>query len=281
MVKAGIEQRLAKYSLGRLLSLTVAAVFISELLVMLLIHLFELDGKKAALADPFLLSLFLLPIFFFGIFRPINDLLVERREYEKNLYQAYDALEQKVQERTEELHDNNENLYREITERKKAEKDLREKIFFLEIIIESLGHPFYVIDAQTYEIKLANRATGFKYRSGKTKCYELTHNRDTPCTGEEGHPCLVKRVVETGESQVGIHTHSFPDGTTKQVEVHTQPIFDEHGKVTSVIEFVMDCSKGAPEKTESSGQEEDTRPGSKKEQLARRYAPAAQCGIRS
>ncbi len=261
MARTGVEKGLAKYSLSRLLSLTVGAVFFSDLLVTLLVRLFELDRTAATLFDPFLLCLFLLPIFFYFIYRPINDILVERREYEKNLYHVYDALEQKVQERTEELHDKNENLYREITEKKRAEEELREKNSFLEITIESLDHPFYVIDAQSYEIKLANRATGFKQRGGKTTCYQLTHNRETPCTGEDGHPCLVARVVETGEPQVAIHTHYHPDGSQKQVEVHTQPIFDQHGKVSSVIEFCMDCRKRCPEKAEAAGQENDPGPG--------------------
>ena len=248
MARTQVEKELARYSLCRLLCLTVAAVFFSDMLVMLLGRLFDLNRKAAALADPFLLCLFLLPIFFYFIYRPIKDLLMERREYEKNLYHAYDALEQKVQERTEELYAKNENLYREIAEKKKAEKELQEKNSFLEITIESLDHPFYVIDARTYEIKLANRATGLERGSGKTTCYRLTHKRDTPCTGEDGHPCLVAKVVETGEPQVAIHRHYQPDGSKKQVEVHTQPIFDGHGKVSAVIEFVMDCEKRCPEK---------------------------------
>jgi PAS domain-containing protein len=240
MEKVRIEQGLPLFSSGKMLGIIVAAVFFSELLVMLLLHLFEWNSKVAAFVDPFLLSFFLLPIFIFFIYRPVNDLLEERREYEKNLYQAYDAMEKTVAERTEELFEKNESLYHEITEKKKVEKELLEKNAFLEIVIESLDHPFYVIDAKTYEIRLANSAAGFKGGKKGTKCYELTHHRTTPCAGDDGDPCLVARVVETGKPQVAVHTHYHPDGSKRMVEVHTQPIFDEDNHVSSVIEFVMD-----------------------------------------
>jgi len=240
MGKVQTEQGLILFSSGKLLGIIVAAVFFSELLVMLVLHLFEMDNKIGAFFDPLLLTFFLLPIFIFFIYRPVNDLLEERRDYEKNLQQAYEAMEKKVEERTEELFEKNENLYHEITEKKKVEKELLEKNAFLEIVIESLDHPFYVIDAKTYEIRLANRATGFKERKKGAKCYELTHNRTTPCAGDDGDPCLVARVVETGEPQVAIHSHFHPDGSKRVVEVHTQPIFDEDGQVSSVIEFIMD-----------------------------------------
>lgn len=245
MNKVPAEQGPALFSLGKQLYLIVGAVFCSDLLVRLLVHLFAPDNEVAALAEPFLLSLFLLPLFLFFIYRPIRELVMERREYDRNLHHAYDAMEKMVQVRTEELYEKNESLYREITERKRAEKELREKNAFLEIIIESIHHPFYVIDAETYEVKLANRAAGFHEKREKTKCFELTHNRDTPCAGEDGDPCLVARVVETGKPQVAIHTHYHPaDGSKMQVEIHTQPIFDERGKVSSVIEFVMDYPRG-------------------------------------
>lgn len=232
------------HSLGRQISLVVGAVFCSDLLMRLLVHLLALERKVATLAEPFLLSLFLLPLFLFFIYRPIREKLVERREYERNFHHAYDALEATVQERTEELYEKNESLYREIAEKKRAAEELREKNAFLEIIIESLDHPFYVIDANTYVVKLANRATGFKERKEKAKCYELTHNREAPCAGDDGDPCLIARVVETGEPQIAIHTHYNPeDGTKKQVEIHTLPIFDAGGRVSSVIEFVMDCQR--------------------------------------
>jgi len=258
MTKAPAEKGSAVLSLGKQLWLVVGAVFCTDLLVRLLVQLFALEHEVAALAEPFLLSLFLLPLFLFFIYRPTHEMVIERREYERNLHHAYDALETKVQERTEELYEKNESLYREIAEKKRAEKELREKNAFLEIIIESLDHPFYVIDAKTYEVKLANRATGFKVRGKKAKCYELTHNRDAPCSGDDGDPCLVARVVESGEPQVAIHTHYNPEkGVKEQVEVHTQPIFDEQGRVSSVIEFVMDCQRRKCGKRESSRQEKD------------------------
>lgn len=51
-------------------------------------------------------------------------------------------------------------------------------------IIESLPHPFYVIDIDTYTIQMANTATSVfgKLEAGVT-CYTLTHNQEKPCKG--------------------------------------------------------------------------------------------------
>ena len=47
----------------------------------------------------------------------------------------------------------------DITDRKRAEEEIREQREFLNTVVESLSHPFYVINADDYTIELANRAT--------------------------------------------------------------------------------------------------------------------------
>ena len=84
---------------------------------------------------------------------------------------------------------------RDITEHKKAEEEIQKQKKFIEYILNSLTHPFYVIDANNYSIKLANTATGIYDVSKYTTCYALTHKSDKPCTDE--HSCPLEEVKKT------------------------------------------------------------------------------------
>ena len=52
----------------------------------------------------------------------------------------------------------------------------------LENVLESLAHPFYVIDAGTYEVLMANAAARSHAAEGPSTCYQLIHGRDTRAT---------------------------------------------------------------------------------------------------
>ena len=90
-------------------------------------------------------------------------------------------LEQEVASRTLQLTELNEGLTREIAERRRAEERIQEQHRFLESVIESLAHPFYVIDVNDYRILMANSAATLDRLSGGSTCYALTHGRTSPC----------------------------------------------------------------------------------------------------
>jgi len=100
---------------------------------------------------------------------------------------------------------------------------------FLEKVLESLTHPFYVIDAKDYTIKMANSASRFGELTGNCTCYALTHRRDAPCAGE--HPCPLEIVRSTRQPVVLEHVHYDKDGTPRNMEVHGYPILDDEGNV--------------------------------------------------
>ncbi|MHA2424258.1 MAG: PAS domain-containing protein, partial [Candidatus Thorarchaeota archaeon] len=94
---------------------------------------------------------------------------------------------------------------------------------FIENVIESLTHPFYVINATDYKILLANRAARLGNLSGIETCYGLTHRLDRPCH-EFGHNCPLKEVV-TKKLPISVeHEHYDDDGNLRIVEVHAYPI---------------------------------------------------------
>ena len=86
----------------------------------------------------------------------------------------------------------------DITDRKRAEEEIREQREFLHTVVESLSHPFYVINADDYTIALANRATMLCSTEEKQACYSVLHHRECPCDGAE-HPCPIEQVKKRGQ----------------------------------------------------------------------------------
>jgi PAS domain S-box-containing protein len=133
-------------------------------------------------------------------------------------------------------------VMKDITELRKAEDLINRQNTFLTAIIDALPHPFYVIDAGTYELKLANYAAYQGKLLEKTTCYTLSHGLDKPCSGAD-HPCLLEKVKETGQPVILEHTHRDRDNASKDFEVHGYPIFDETGNLAQVIEYCVDISE--------------------------------------
>ncbi|MDH4321657.1 MAG: ATP-binding protein, partial [Desulfobulbaceae bacterium] len=168
----------------------------------------------------------------------------ENRLAKEELQHAHDALELRVAERTAELAAANTVLQQEITERSRAEERNHEQREFLQSIIESLTNPFYVIDVRTHKIVLANQAAyGLtkRPREGLT-CHAMTHNRDTPCTGDE-HVCALAEVKLTKRPVRVEHIHCDSKGDGLYFEVYAYPIFDRDGNVKQVIEYNVDISE--------------------------------------
>lgn len=133
-------------------------------------------------------------------------------------------------------------LEHQIDERKLAEEEIIKQNELLRGILNSLTHPFYVVDANDYTITLANDATGFDLSAGRATCYALTHQRDTPCDSSE-HPCVIARIKETGNPVTVEHFHFDKEGKPLIMEVHGYPIFDSTGNIIQVIEYNLDITK--------------------------------------
>jgi PAS domain-containing protein len=130
----------------------------------------------------------------------------------------------------------------EISQRKSAEAENRRKTEFLNLVLESLPHPFYVIDAVDYKVTIANTAARQGASLKDITCYALTHKTDRPC-GSERHPCPLEAVRKTGKPVVVEHLHYDKDGKPRLVEVHGYPIFDSDGEVTQIIESSVDITE--------------------------------------
>jgi PAS domain S-box-containing protein len=126
-------------------------------------------------------------------------------------------------------------------QRKISEEQVEQQKDFLQKILSSLTHPFYVIDANDYTIKLANTASSFTEVPEGTHCYELTHRQSEPCRGE--HPCPLREVRETKKPVTVEHVHYDRQGEPRLYEVNAYPLFDRDGDVEQVIEYSLDITR--------------------------------------
>ncbi len=127
-------------------------------------------------------------------------------------------------------------------ERKNLEIQTQKQKDLLSTAIESLPHPFYMIDINNYKILFANSATSkFGNWYGST-CYKTTHDRNTPCDSDD-HQCPLIKVKKTGLPTIMEHIHYDDKGNPINVEVHGYPVFDESDKIVSMIEYSLDITE--------------------------------------
>jgi len=130
----------------------------------------------------------------------------------------------------------------DITERRRIEQEIAEQKQLLENTLESLTHPFYVIDAEDYSIKIANSAALALGTSGETTCHALTHKSGAPCNTSK-HACPMVEVKKTKQPFTVEHIHDDADGNPRYVEVNGYPIFDDEGNVVQMIEYSIDITE--------------------------------------
>ncbi len=140
----------------------------------------------------------------------------------RSLISSNDRLEDRVSLRTKELGETKRNL---------------------ENTIEALTHPFYVIDAKTYEIVLANSAAKKGVKDSEiTTCYRLTHHVESPCNSKED-PCPLEVIKKTKKPYEVEHIHYDENDNPIFVEVHGYPIFNEEGEVVQMIEYSLNITE--------------------------------------
>ncbi len=113
---------------------------------------------------------------------------------------------------------------------------------FLKNVIESLTHPFCVIDVKDKTIQLANSAAKLGNICPGSTCYELLHNSKTPCKDNvEG--CTIEEIKRTKQPVLLEHLHYDVQGNAHNVEIHAFPVFDSDGNVSQVIEYSLDITE--------------------------------------
>lgn len=121
--------------------------------------------------------------------------------------------------------------------------ELRRQKDLLEHTIESLTHPFFVIDAKSLEVQISNSAArNMDDIFGQVACYALHWDGHRKC-GTQDHLCPVDTVIRTKQPIVIEHLCRDKQGGPRNVEVHAYPIFDEFGEVVEIIEYWLDVTE--------------------------------------
>ncbi len=135
----------------------------------------------------------------------------------------------------------------DITAEKEAEVAASEQHKYLQSIIDGVNDPIMVIK-EDYTIDLMNSTIRKKLKNVNIedpeypKCYEVSHNRSTPCDGTD-HLCPLKDVIDTKEHMVVIHDHYNAKGEKRYVEISASPLFDHAHNCIGIIESERDITK--------------------------------------
>ncbi|MBU0663122.1 MAG: sensor domain-containing diguanylate cyclase [Proteobacteria bacterium] len=130
----------------------------------------------------------------------------------------------------------------EVSSLEKASEHVLKKCGVLDTILEGLPHPFFIFDANTHLVKVANPITLQGRTLGNVTCYELTHHCESPCNGKD-HPCPLEIIKTTKKSCIVEHIHFDHTGTPQHVEVFAYPVFNANGDLTEIIEYSIDITK--------------------------------------
>ncbi|MFA6465678.1 MAG: response regulator, partial [Desulfurivibrionaceae bacterium] len=131
-------------------------------------------------------------------------------------------------------------IIRDVTIRKQAEEKISEQNRFLNNLIESLPHPFFVVEAKGYQVVLANSSarrhiTGLAECSGQgagaEACKAPLPYMPFERVQHDNDSVLMEYVEQGGEGQEAVH------------EIHAHPIFDKAGNVSQIIEYRLDITE--------------------------------------
>jgi len=142
-------------------------------------------------------------------------------------------------------------VVRDITERKKFEEELKRSSAklehqhsFLQSVIDGMPEPMMVI-GKDYRIMLLNRvAQALTSRTDKQTlfCYQLSHQRETPCDGKE-HLCPLDTVIREKRQVTVVHEHIDSNGNPRLIELLASPLLDKDKAVIGVIESARDITE--------------------------------------
>ena len=214
----------------------VVALFSSGLLI--ISHVF-LRPDMASHNDYFRAFMFMITAF---VIAELSRRIAKEHEALQTANQQLKAGEQQLKASNQQLRANEQQLINEVAERKSAEEMIREQSEFLRNVIESLSHPFYVIDANDNTVKMANSTALQGKLPEKITCYMLSHKQNKACDGTD-HPCPLEDIKKTKQPVIVEHIHYDKDGNSRNIEVHAYPIFDNEQNVTQIIEYCMDITK--------------------------------------
>lgn len=124
----------------------------------------------------------------------------------------------------------------------RADQKTRDQSKFLASVLESLDHPFFVVDAKDHSIVMANSASGVVVGTQESKCYSLPFTVDRRWSFGEAL-CPIETTKDTRKSLTFEHTYNDNDGAMRAIEIHCHPVLDYDGNTSKVIHYVTDVTQ--------------------------------------
>ena len=137
--------------------------------------------------------------------------------------------------------------YEHLKEKAQKIRIKQEEQEFLQTVINSTDDPIMVID-KDYNVSLRNVAVNkyldwdFIADKEHIKCYEISHQRSTPCDTDE-HPCPLRDVLETQNHANALHIHKDSEGKDCYVELSASPHRNKNGELIGIIEIARDITE--------------------------------------
>jgi len=129
-----------------------------------------------------------------------------------------------------------------VTERTDAQRQLEQQHRFAQLVLDSLAHPFYVVNVDDYMVAMANQAAYAADLASEHTCYALVHGGAHPCD-TLNEACPLQEVLRTKNPVVVEHVHLDEQGKPRAVEVRGYPITDREGNVVQMIEYILDITE--------------------------------------
>ncbi|MCK5221316.1 MAG: PAS domain S-box protein, partial [Candidatus Aminicenantes bacterium] len=124
----------------------------------------------------------------------------------------------------------------------------------IQTIIDSLEHPFYIINVSDYSIILSNKAAKLNIKTKKNTCFELTHNFKKPCNTIL-HKWPIEIIKKSKKPESLEHVHFDKYGKERILKISAIPIFDNNGELHQIIEYSYDITAAKKKDIELKKQE--------------------------
>ncbi len=134
-------------------------------------------------------------------------------------------------------------IIHDISDRKKAEEQIREKNVFLQAVIDGVSDPLKVIDLNHRVLQMNNAARQQidpSCTEEEELCQKLFHASQIPC--DEDTFCPLAEVKETLKPVVKVHQRDV-DNTKRYFELIASPLFDAQGQLYAIVEVARDITE--------------------------------------
>ncbi|MBF0101236.1 MAG: response regulator [Desulfobacterales bacterium] len=111
----------------------------------------------------------------------------------------------------------------------------------LNILLNTLPHPLYLVDANTNKIIMANSASGL-IPNTSAYCYKMCHDTDVQCTSDT-LVCPIEQVKLTGKSFITEHEHRGLHGQLTLHQIHAFPVYNSNSQIHQVVLYHVDITE--------------------------------------